>query len=82
MEMIQLQQQNAKLRRIVAMRLPDRSDGIFDACCSVSASKAVAARESFVKKMAEALANLGVGDIDNDDDDDDEEEEEEGIHVM
>ena len=86
MEMIQLQQQNAKLRRIVATRLPDRSDGIFDACCSVSASKAVAARESFVKKMAEALANLGVGigddDHDDDDDDDDEEEEEEAIHVM
>ena len=77
MEMIHLQQQNAKLRRIVAMRLPDRSDDIFDACCSVSASSAVAARKSFVKKMAEELANLGFGDDDDDDDD-----EEEGIHVM
>ena len=77
MEMIHLQQQNAKLRRIVAMRLPDRSDDIFDACCSVSASRAVAARESFVKKMAEELAKLGFGDIDDDDDD-----EEEGIHVI
>ena len=52
MEMITLQRQNAKLRRIVAMRLPGRSDVIFKDCCSVSASKAVAARESFVKKMA------------------------------
>eukprot|EP00561_Arcocellulus_cornucervis_P006998 CAMPEP_0185817880 /NCGR_PEP_ID=MMETSP1322-20130828/19795_1 /TAXON_ID=265543 /ORGANISM="Minutocellus polymorphus, Strain RCC2270" /LENGTH=222 /DNA_ID=CAMNT_0028514953 /DNA_START=225 /DNA_END=893 /DNA_ORIENTATION=+ len=74
MEMIHLQQQNAKLRRIVAMRLPDRSDDIFDACCSVSASRAVAARKSFVKMMAEELAKLGFGDIDDDDDD-----EEEGI---
>ena len=73
MEMITLQRQNAKLRRIVAMRLPDRSDVIFKDCCSVSASKAVAARESFVKKMAEELANLGVGDGHSDDDDDDDE---------
>lgn len=73
MEMITLQRQNAKLRRIVAMRLPDRSDVIFEDCCSVSASKAVAARESFVKKMTEELANLGVGGDDSDDGDDDDE---------
>jgi hypothetical protein len=81
MEMIHLQQQNAKLRRIVAMRLPDRSDVIFDTCCSVSASKAVAARESFVKKMAEELANLGFGD-DYVDDVNDDDNDNAGIHVM
>ena len=73
MEMITLQRQNAKLRRIVAMRLPDRSDVIFEDCCSVSASAAVAVRESFIKKMAEELANLGIGDDDSDDVDDDDE---------
>lgn len=72
MEMIALQRQNAKLRRIVAMRLPDRSDVIFEDCCSVSASAAVAARESFIKKMAEEMANLGIIGDDSDDDGDDD----------
>mmetsp|Transcript_23917 Transcript_23917/g.68707 ORF Transcript_23917/g.68707 Transcript_23917/m.68707 type:complete len:260 (-) Transcript_23917:84-863(-) len=81
MEMIHLQQQNAKLRRIVAMRLPDRSDAIFEDCCSVSAAKAVAARESFVQKMTQELTNLGVGN-DDDDDDDEEDDDEEGIHLL
>ena len=73
MEMITLQRQNAKLRRIVAMRLPDRSDVIFEDCCSVSASAAVAARESFIQRMAEELANLGISGDDSDDSDDDDE---------
>ena len=73
MEMITLQRQNAKLRRIVAMRLPDRSDVIFEDCCSVSASAAVAARESFIQRMTEELANLGISGDDSDDSDDDDE---------
>ena len=73
MEMITLQRQNAKLRRIVAMRLPDRSDVIFEDCCSVSASAAVAARESFMQRMAEELASLGINGDDSDDSDDDDE---------
>ena len=72
MEMIALQRQNAKLRRIVAMRLPDRSDVIFEECCSVSASTAVAARESFIKKMAEEMANLDISGDDSDEGDDDD----------
>ena len=73
MEMITLQRQNAKLRRIVATRLPERSEVIFADCCSVSAAAAVAARESFVQRMAEELANLVVGGDDSVDDGDEDE---------
>jgi len=65
MEMINLQRHNAKLRRIVAMRLPHASEAIFEKCCSVSASNAAAARASFVQRMALELANLGVDDDDD-----------------